>query len=77
MNTISYTGPSGEFIGIEELYQHTSDPWKQSKNEYFSKLAIKYHTKSIVDYFEIVSLLEVGCGLGFNLKFLSKTANSD
>ena len=66
-------GPSGEFIGnFEELYQHTSDPWKQSKNEYFSKLAIKYHTKSIVDYFEIVSLLEVGCGLGFNLKFLSK-----
>src|SRR5687767_12812902 len=65
-----YVIKDGKFIGkFDEMYSKYEDPWTQSKqpNKY-SRMAGIIHLKN----FEIKSILECGCGLGYYADWIRK-----
>jgi cyclopropane fatty-acyl-phospholipid synthase-like methyltransferase len=68
-----YVIKDGKFIGkFDEMYNEFSDPWTQSAqpNKY-SRMAGIIHVKN----FNIKSILECGCGLGFYADWIKKETN--
>ncbi|HBH05594.1 MAG TPA: nodulation protein S NodS [Flavobacteriales bacterium] len=69
-NYHDYVIKDGEFIGeFEEMYKDCEDPWMQSEqpNKY-SRMAGILHLKN----FNIKSVLECGCGLGYYADWIHK-----
>ena len=69
-NYHDYVIKDGEFVGeFEKMYQNIDDPWMQSvqPNRYFRNAGI-IHIKN----FDIKSILEVGCGLGYYVNRIYK-----
>jgi SAM-dependent methyltransferase len=65
-----YVIKDGKFIGkFDEMYSEFTDPWTQSTqpNKY-SRMAGIIHIKN----FEIKSILECGCGLGYYAEWIRK-----
>lgn len=62
----------GKFIGdFERMYQSHDDPWGQSVEKYYSSIsrrAVCY----FIDYYNIRSIVEFGCGLGRTSNFIKE-----
>ena len=70
-----YVWNDDKFSGrFDEMYENCSDPWKQT--QVVSNSISRQVACNLIDEFSISSLVEIGCGLGYTLDFISNNTQA-
>ena len=68
----------GNFVGqFEKMYQQFEDPWNQTKEGYVENSISRQVVCNYINYFNIKSLVELGCGLGKTTNFIHQKTGID
>ena len=68
----------GKFVGeFEKMYQQFEDPWNQTKKGYVENSISRQIVCNYINYFQINSIVEFGCGLGKTTNFIYENTGID
>ncbi|SVD27565.1 uncharacterized protein METZ01_LOCUS380419 [marine metagenome] len=68
----------GKFVGeFEKMYQQFEDPWDQTKKGYVENSISRQIVCNYINYFQINSIVEFGCGLGKTTNFIYENTGID